>query len=489
MPKENNKMQVDIDNLFKQNVNDLLSIKELYSKLEELGEKITQIKYIDNTLVKKLKKEYEKLKKIILDENVQVKLTNDIETINEKLNNDIETINEKLNNDVESINSHLNSIMMYECDNNNFLNNIGNNRTLILTEDINITKLELTNISNLTITSKNCKRTITITGKSYWDAIVMKKCNNILFDNIIIKHDYCESAAIIIHSLCSNIIINNCHISSKMNAISTGEWLDSTSDNMIKDITISNNTFNVGRMCIEIMNRGDVVRCKNIKILKNKFEWGSASERPDGEKLAISLVGKQEGNIIKENVFDSSINGYWAIEICCGIGTLIESNIFIGQALYAIHFTFTAIDNVNIPSYNCIISNNICIQNNPSTLAVYLKEVRNSIVKGNQIGKLLVTENSCYNLISDNNIISSSVAGVIEFGKKSIRNKSSNNILKCSNEDKACRGIFVSGEGTTENISINDTVILPLTATKKLYFYELTPAAGNISEMVRGYIE
>ena len=99
MPKENNKMQVDIDTLKKQNVNDLLSIKELYSKLEELGEKITQIKYIDNTLVKKIKKEYEKIKKIILDENVQIKLNNDIETINSKqvkLTNDIETINSQL---------------------------------------------------------------------------------------------------------------------------------------------------------------------------------------------------------------------------------------------------------------------------------------------------------------------------------------------------------------------------------------------------------
>ena len=85
MTKENNKMQVDIDTLKKQNVNDLLSIKELYKRIEELGEKITQIKYIDNTLVKKLKKEYEKLKKIILDENIQVKLTNDIETINSQM--------------------------------------------------------------------------------------------------------------------------------------------------------------------------------------------------------------------------------------------------------------------------------------------------------------------------------------------------------------------------------------------------------------------
>ena len=87
MPKENNKMQVDIDTLKKQNVNDLLSIKELYKRIEELGEKTTQFKYIDNTLVKKIKKEYEKLKKIILDENIQVKLTNDIETINTQLDN------------------------------------------------------------------------------------------------------------------------------------------------------------------------------------------------------------------------------------------------------------------------------------------------------------------------------------------------------------------------------------------------------------------
>ena len=101
MPKENNKMQVDIDTLKKQNVNDLLSIKELYKRIEELGEKTTQIKYIDNALVKKLKKEYDNLKKIILDENIQLKLTNDIKTINSHLDrkatkDDIKTINSQL---------------------------------------------------------------------------------------------------------------------------------------------------------------------------------------------------------------------------------------------------------------------------------------------------------------------------------------------------------------------------------------------------------
>ena len=113
MTKENNKMQVDIDTLKKQNVNDLLSIKELYSKLEELGEKITQIKYIDNTLVKKLKKEYENLKKIIYDENIQLQLVNKIDEVNIKLTKDIETINShnsQLTNDIETVNSQLDTI-------------------------------------------------------------------------------------------------------------------------------------------------------------------------------------------------------------------------------------------------------------------------------------------------------------------------------------------------------------------------------------------
>ena len=81
MPKENNKMQVDIDTLKKQNVNDLSSIKELYKRIEELGEKTTQIKYINNTLVKKLKKEYERLKEINFDLDLQIKLTTDFERI------------------------------------------------------------------------------------------------------------------------------------------------------------------------------------------------------------------------------------------------------------------------------------------------------------------------------------------------------------------------------------------------------------------------
>ena len=73
MSNENNKMQVDIENLFKQNAIDLSAIKELYRKLKEVEEKISQIEYINSTLIDKLKKDYEKFKSEILNENIQTK--------------------------------------------------------------------------------------------------------------------------------------------------------------------------------------------------------------------------------------------------------------------------------------------------------------------------------------------------------------------------------------------------------------------------------
>ena len=86
-----NKQQVDIENLFKQNVNDLASIKDLYKKLKELEEKISQIKYIDSTLAKKLKKEYESLKKQIFDENTILQLDNKVDKIKNEINSQLET--------------------------------------------------------------------------------------------------------------------------------------------------------------------------------------------------------------------------------------------------------------------------------------------------------------------------------------------------------------------------------------------------------------
>ena len=108
MPIDINKHEVDIDNLFKQNELDLCSIKELYRKLKEMEKKISQIKYIDNNLADKLKKDYEKLKRIILDENIQVSLSNDIKEIDTSINN--------INNDINEINTQLDTIDKYKID-------------------------------------------------------------------------------------------------------------------------------------------------------------------------------------------------------------------------------------------------------------------------------------------------------------------------------------------------------------------------------------
>ena len=70
MPYDINSQQVDIENLFKQNENDLVSIKELYRKIEELENKIEQINYINTKLVDKLKKDYEEFKNEILNGGV-----------------------------------------------------------------------------------------------------------------------------------------------------------------------------------------------------------------------------------------------------------------------------------------------------------------------------------------------------------------------------------------------------------------------------------
>ena len=70
MPIDINSQQIDIENLFKQNENDLVSIKELYKKLKDLEKKISQIKYIDSNLADKLKKDYEKFKNEILNGGV-----------------------------------------------------------------------------------------------------------------------------------------------------------------------------------------------------------------------------------------------------------------------------------------------------------------------------------------------------------------------------------------------------------------------------------
>ena len=104
-----NSQQVDIENLFKQNVNDLASIKELYRKLKEMEEKIRQIKYIDSKLADKLKKDYEKLKRVILNENIQIQLSNRIDETKTTLINSIDKLNSQLDSEIYNIKLNLNN--------------------------------------------------------------------------------------------------------------------------------------------------------------------------------------------------------------------------------------------------------------------------------------------------------------------------------------------------------------------------------------------
>ena len=211
MPKENNKMQVDIDTLKKQNVKDLLSIKELYSKLEELGEKITQVKYIDNTIVKKIKKEYEKLKKIILDENIQVQLDNKIDEFNIKLTNDIETINSQMDNKAnktfitidEFKNGKTDTQALITALNSGYNIVDGDNKTYTITSEVSIpSNIELRNVTIL----RGFEGGVVIRNK--------ENTTNITLNNVSILHNNFGSTGLLLLK-CKNSKIKNCYISTK----------------------------------------------------------------------------------------------------------------------------------------------------------------------------------------------------------------------------------------------------------------------------------
>lgn len=188
MSADNNKMQIDIENLFKQNVNDLVAIKELYSKLKEMEEKISQIKYIDSTLAKKLKKEYENLKRLIMDENAQVQLNNKIDEINLQINSQLDNktditetanIQQQVNNlvlgavgdgnNAEVIQARGNHEVLNErfkaneTEFDNFKNKIGKTKTTSRGKNILFLKDQRLESNGLTIVIKD--QLITISGK------------------------------------------------------------------------------------------------------------------------------------------------------------------------------------------------------------------------------------------------------------------------------------------------------------------------------------
>ena len=221
MSNENNKMQVDIENLIKQNVNDLSSIKELYRKFKEIEEKLTQIKYIDNNLANKLKKEYESLKRIILDENIQVKLTDDIEKINLQL----DTIVDERKHIINVTNENYE-----EC-----VKKMRDGYIFNIIEDITINKTIV--FSNLKNIEFRCNSVIRVTNDFTSDSksiIKFDKCNEVIFEckeldlenkvlfdsdgmNFIVLFTDCEDVSVINTKILNGINIKG--LSSAINGV------------------------------------------------------------------------------------------------------------------------------------------------------------------------------------------------------------------------------------------------------------------------------
>ena len=183
-----NSQQVDIENLFKQNENDLCSIKELYKKLKDLEKKISQIKYIDSKLADKLKKDYEKLKRIILDENIQLQLDNKINEVNSQLDNKINEVNSQL--DTIETNEENKFVGVKSSNITNFIDLVNNNKegaTLLFPNNINLsleTTLKFDGLKNVTFKG-NSKNEINIINGKKIIGFEFTNCDNITFDGFI----------------------------------------------------------------------------------------------------------------------------------------------------------------------------------------------------------------------------------------------------------------------------------------------------------------
>ena len=126
-----NKIKQIVKELQDQNAIDFQQWKKLGKHIEKLSEKIKLSDTNLNLLMKKIKNDYEKLRKVIIDENVQVQL-------NEKLNNkvDNETFIEKINKKVD--NETFNAKIKEKVDNTTFTNKINDFDKQLLNVEIDV---------------------------------------------------------------------------------------------------------------------------------------------------------------------------------------------------------------------------------------------------------------------------------------------------------------------------------------------------------------
>ena len=94
---EINKIQQNVKELQDQNAIDFEKWKKLGNDIEKLSEKIKLSDTNLNMLMKKIKNDYNNMKKLIMNENVQVQLNNKIEENKEEIN----IIKQQLNNNTQ----------------------------------------------------------------------------------------------------------------------------------------------------------------------------------------------------------------------------------------------------------------------------------------------------------------------------------------------------------------------------------------------------
>ena len=140
-----------VEELQSQNSIDFQGIKNIKESIKKLNSEITKAKNLNNSINKKILSEYEKIKKIILDENVSVTLDNKISNVN-KLLNDLKSnvyslengqaFEKKTNESIKAISSQLDNIETLKADKEN------------ITELINVLSLGFDNTGNDDITEK-----------------------------------------------------------------------------------------------------------------------------------------------------------------------------------------------------------------------------------------------------------------------------------------------------------------------------------------------
>ena len=196
----------DIQNLQGQNSYDFQEIKRLDKVINEYNKRVSQTINMNNQINKKIQNDYEKIKKIIIDENVSI-------TLDKKIDDNFLKVTNKINN----ISSELGNVAKY--------NNVVNLEKLgLISEEVNYNqstkKYDMTDISIILQTSIN----------SNYDTIIFPKGNYLIENEVIINKPltiigngcniYCSPSSSKVKRIftinSSNVSINNFNFHSEL---------------------------------------------------------------------------------------------------------------------------------------------------------------------------------------------------------------------------------------------------------------------------------